>query len=206
MKTFTNRVSVIVMTAFMLLAWQGMSEGNGGADFIGTKKCKMCHKKPEAGEQFKIWSESKHAQAFEVLGTDEAKKVAAERGIEDHQKSGKCLKCHSTAYFFTEEQVTNIDVSKKGEPRLTVEDAIGCESCHGAGSDYQKKKVMKDFDASVAAGMNPEPGKSCIKCHNEESPSWDAAKYTLKDGTKVGFDYDQAYETIKHPKPEAAAE
>ncbi len=206
MKILTNRISMIILAALLLLSWQGMSQENDCPKFIGSKKCKMCHKKPEVGEQFKIWSESKHAGAYEVLATEEAKKTAAALGIEDPQKSSKCLKCHATAYFFTEKHATNIAVSKKGKPRLTVEEGVGCETCHWAGSAYQKKKIMKDFDASVAAGMNPKPEESCVKCHNEESPSWDAAKYTLKDGTKTGFDFDQAFEKIKHPNPKLAAE
>lgn len=192
-----------------LLGWQGATAGESEAkthDFVGAKKCKMCHKKKSAGEQFKVWTESKHAEAFNLLASDEAKKVAAELGIDDAQKSGKCLKCHSTAYNHTETLATNISVSKKtGDPLLVVAEGVSCESCHWSGADYKKKKTMKNHDLSVSKGMNPEPKEACVKCHNDENPTWDAKKYTLKDGSTSGFDFDQAWEEIAHMRPEAEA-
>ena len=49
--------------------------------YIGTKKCKMCHKKDETGAQFAKWQGGPHAKTFEVLGTVEAKAVAKKLGI-----------------------------------------------------------------------------------------------------------------------------
>ena len=43
--------------------------------------------------------------------------------------------------------------------------------------------------------------KTCLKCHNDESPTWDPEKYTLEDGTKAGFDFEQAFATIAHFNP-----
>ncbi|MFQ5607239.1 MAG: cytochrome c family protein [Candidatus Zixiibacteriota bacterium] len=176
-------------------------------NFIGAKKCKMCHVKEKDGAQYKIWSKTAHARAFDTLGSDKAKATAKELGIEDPQASGKCLKCHSTAYFFTEELVENIDTKKDGTPRLAVAEGVSCESCHNAGSGYKKKKTMKDRDLSIAGGLNPEPEKRCVKCHNDENPNWDPKKYTLEDGTTAGFDFDQAWDKIKHyrPKKDSAA-
>ena len=34
------------------------------------------------------------------------------------------------------------------------------------------------------------------------TPAWDPQRYTLADGSKVGFDYDQAVKAIAHPIPE----
>ena len=67
------------------------------AEYIGAAKCKMCHNKPETGTQYDIWKTSKHANAYAVLATPEAKKIATEKGIADPQKDQKCLKFHSTA-------------------------------------------------------------------------------------------------------------
>ena len=162
--------------------------------YVGVKSCKMCHKKAEDGEQFQKWSDSAHAKAFATLASPEAKEVAAKLGIDDPQKSGKCLKCHSTAYNFGEELAV---------AELPVEEGVSCESCHGAGKNYKKKETMKDRDASFAGGMvYPAKEKSCTLCHNDQSPTWKADRYTTKDGQKTGFDADQAYDKIKHDKPE----
>ncbi len=163
------------------------------ANLVSIKKCAMCHKKEDKGNQYGKWQAMKHAKAYELLATEEAKAVGAKLGIDNPQASGKCLKCHSTAYFFTEELQTE---------EVAVENGVSCQSCHGAGADYKKKSVMQDHDAAVAAGMvYPAKEKSCVRCHNDTGPTWDPNRYTLPDGTKTGFDVNQAYEKIKHERP-----
>lgn len=158
--------------------------------FAGTKSCGMCHKKDDSGNQLAKWQASAHAKAFEKLGTPEAKAVGAKVGVDDPQKSGKCLKCHSTAYDGKETVQSQ---------KVAVEDGVSCESCHGAGKGYKSKSVMESREKCIAAGMIYPATKSCEKCHNDKSPTWKADRYTTKDGKKVGFDVDQAFEKIKHP-------
>lgn len=188
-------IRLFVATGIILgLATGGTHAANPDpALYVGVKSCKMCHKKPEEGEQFKKWSEGPHGKAYATLGTPEAKEVAAKLGIDDPQKSGKCLKCHSTAYNFTEELQV---------PELPVEEGVSCESCHGPGKNYKKKETMKDRDASIAGGMvYPAKEKSCTLCHNDQSPTWKPDRYTTKDGKPAGFDVDAAYEKTKHERP-----
>ncbi len=149
-------------------------------EFVGAKKCAMCHKKPEQGEQMRIWEESKHAKAFETLGTAAAKEAGAKRGVDDPQTSGKCLKCHSTAYGFSEQKITEV---------ITPEEGVSCESCHAAGKDYMKKSVMEDKAQAIANGLIIPDEQICLKCHNPESPSYKS------------FDFKEYWEKIKHPKP-----
>ena len=203
--TESKLITVALAISGLLFFWQSVSSVEEEIKFVGADKCKICHNKAEDGAQYDVWSKANHSKAFATLATPKALETAKALGIADPQKSGKCLKCHSTAYFFTEQKVTNIALKKDGSPRLSIEEGVSCESCHGAGSKYQPKKVMEDFAASVKAGMNPNPEKSCVKCHNNESPSWKNDRYTLADGTKVGFDFAQAWEKIKHENPKLAA-
>lgn len=175
----------------------GASAGAADVDpslYVGTKACAMCHKKAESGDQYGKWQASSHSKAFELLGTPEAKAAAAKVGVADPQKSGKCLKCHSTAYNFTEE-------AKTDTTKMLVEDGVSCESCHGAGKNYKSLTTMKDQKLCIAGGMIYPATTQCAKCHNDQSPTWKADRYTTKDGKKVGFDLDQAVEKIKHPNP-----
>ena len=184
--------SIVLVLAVLWGPSNGIAQDRDAALLVGTKKCKMCHKKEEKGNQFQKWLDGPHAKAFEALGSDEAKAAGATLGIEDPQASGKCLKCHSTAYNFTEKLQTEA---------VLVTDGVSCESCHGPGKNYKKKETMQDRKASIAAGMIHPAAEHCEKCHNEENPTWDPEKYTLADGTKSGFDVEQAYEKIKHPNP-----
>jgi hypothetical protein len=166
---------------------------DGEHEFVGHKKCKTCHKKAEIGDQYGVWLESKHAKAYETLGSDKAKEWGAKAGVDNPQTDDRCIKCHATAHGVPDDMV-----SKKFDRTSGVQ----CESCHGAGKDYKKKKIMMDRDQAVAKGLIVPTEAVCTKCHNDESPAWDPQKYTLADGSKAGFDYEQAAKTIAHSIPE----
>jgi hypothetical protein len=161
--------------------------------FMGNKKCSSCHKKEAIGNQLGAWLESKHAKAYETLASEKSKKWAAEAGVENPQTDDRCIKCHSTAHGVPDDMV-----SKKFDRTAGVQ----CESCHGAGKDYRKKKIMIDRDLAISKGLVPQTEAVCTACHNDESPAWEPDRYTLADGSKAGFDYDQAVKTIAHPVPE----
>ncbi len=145
--------------------------------YVGSKACKTCHQGEKNGKVFETWMNSKHASALARL--DSAK---------GETKDPKCLKCHTTGYGvggFGAEGMEALDLA-----------GVGCESCHGPGSEYKSMKVMKDHDASVKAGLWTPDEKTCVTCHNAESPTF------------KGFDFKEAYAKIAHkipPKGEEAA-
>ncbi len=135
-------------------------------EFIGLKKCRMCHMSSKSGAQYKEWKAGPHAKAFETLGTPQSKKIASEMGIDNPQEADQCLKCHVTGYGLEEKFIADLD----------MENGVTCESCHGAGADYYKKSTMEDLTmgkiepASVGLVMPTE--EVCMTCHNEESPTY----------------------------------
>ncbi len=165
----------------------------GDHKFAGALKCKRCHERTAIGNQYGSWLESKHAKAFETLGTEQAKKWAEEAGVADPQADDRCVECHATAHGVPDEMV-----SKKFDRQAGVQ----CEACHGAGKDYRKKKIMVDVELAISKGLKPQTKEVCLGCHNDESPAWKPDRYTLANGTKAGFDYDQAVQAIAHPVPE----
>jgi hypothetical protein len=172
------------------LGWLLVAALPGAAEpkYVGAQDCGRCHKKELIGDQLGVWKKGPHAKAMEALKSDDAKKIAAERGLTvPPDQSDDCVRCHATAH--------GLDKSKFFKKPLVVSDGVQCESCHGPGSEYRKKKVMADEKKAVAAGMW-KPGEDetiCTKCHNKESPTWDTAK---------GFDFAAAKEKIEHPIPE----
>ena len=70
-----------------------------GLKYVGTKTCGMCHKKDNEGNQLKVWEGSKHSKAYKTLLTEEANKIAKEKGAGDKAVEAEaCLKCHTTGY------------------------------------------------------------------------------------------------------------
>jgi hypothetical protein len=180
----------ILVLAFLI---PNLATANGQHAFVGYQKCRTCHKKEAIGNQFGVWLESRHAKAYETLGTEKAKKWGAEAGVDNPQTDDRCIKCHSTAHGVPDERV-----SKKFDRTAGVQ----CESCHGAGKDYKKKKIMMDRDKALEKGLIIPTAELCTGCHNDESPAWDEKAYTLADGSTAGFDFEQAVKKIAHPVPE----
>ena len=82
---------------------------------------------------------------------------------------------------------------RKGKEGFLVEHGVQCETCHGAGSEYKSRKIMKDHDASVAAGMIAPDQEFCEPCHNDRSPTFE------------GFDFEKMWAEVSHPNPKKAA-
>jgi hypothetical protein len=180
------------LTVAALLTGICFADGRDPANYVGVKMCGICHKKDESGNQLGKWQAGPHAKASELLATPEAKEAGKKLGVDDPQKSGKCLKCHSTAYNFTESVATE---------KIKPEEGVTCESCHGPGKKYMAKSTMEDRAKAIEGGLVYPASKSCEMCHNDQNPTWKPDRYTTKDGKKVGFDYEQAYEKIAHPDP-----
>ncbi|MBC34617.1 MAG: cytochrome C554 [Bacteroidetes bacterium] len=137
-----------------LMMFIGSSVSAQEFEYIGAKKCKICHNKPAKGAQYKVWLNNKHAKAMESL-----------KGAEKNDP--KCIKCHST--------VGHVDA--KLVLTLTKEEGVSCESCHGPGSKYKPNSIMKSREKSMAKGLILPTEKVCKKCHNEESPHYKGFNY-----------------------------
>lgn len=141
--------------------------------YVGAKACSNCHKAEDSGDQFGTWEAGPHAKAWEVLASDRAKEIAAEKGIEDPQKADECLRCHVTAHGAGKKEI------KRG---FKVELGVQCESCHGPGELHGKAR----FAAASAADNDPDvrlsipedeiitatPVATCLECHNDQSPTF----------------------------------
>ena len=190
----------VILALPLVLSMLALGSGPGSGpvqaeehEYVGVRKCKKCHEKEDIGNQHEWWTGSAHAKAFETLAGDKAKEWAAEKGLDDPQQAEDCVKCHVTAHGVPDDRV-----SRKFDRTAGVQ----CESCHGAGKDYRKKKIMIDRDLALSKGMVPQSEEVCVTCHNDESPAWDPERYTRANGSKAGFDYEQAVKEIAHPVPE----
>ena len=149
------------------------------ATYVGSGKCKMCHKSEKSGKQFPLWQERKHSKAFSALTSEKAVDDAKKKGMDVAPADNpECLKCHSPLY--------------EKAPELK-EEGVTCEACHGAGSAYKKMSTMKDHAKAVAAGMidysSADAVKNmCLTCHEKAHDK--------------PFDFDAAWAQVKHAKPD----
>ena len=190
----TIRYAAVAVLALGLAYAFGLGQAQA-ADYEGTAKCKICHNKKDTGSQYDKWKAMDHAKAFETLKSPESVKIGQDKGLEKPpSESPECLKCHVTAY----------DVAAKAVPaKIKLEEGVSCEQCHGPSSEHTAlaMKQMKDKSIDLSGSQPEVKAEVCTKCHNDESPTWNPERYTLDDGKKVGFDFEQAQKKIDHSNP-----
>lgn len=176
----------LIITTFLTFSNFSVTIAGDSPQLVGVKTCGMCHKKDADGNQLKVWQGSKHANAYKTLQSEEADKIAKDKGFSTKAVETKeCLVCHATGY--------DVDAALKAK-NFKVEEGVQCETCHGAGGDYKKKSIMQDHAKAVAAGMVEFKDDAAIKaqcetCHNEKSPTFKA------------FDFDARWKEIAHAIP-----
>ena len=144
--------------------------------YVGNKKCKKCHIK-----QHKSWAKTRMAKSFEILKPGANKEMKEKFNLDvakDYITDKTCLKCHTVGYGEPGGYVIPDPVDKKSVRTAKKLEGVGCECCHGPGSEYVKvfDEIMKSkrkykVEELYAVGLRKVDESICITCHNEESPS-----------------------------------
>lgn len=154
--------------------------------YIGSKICATCHK-----SEMEDWKRSAHGKSMDLLVAGKRsgpKHKAAVDPDKDYSRDEKCLKCHSTGF---KKEGGFVDVSSTPDMG-----GVGCEECHGPGSDYRnihndKMLDFKSAEVRAAGQLYASKGdKVCEKCHNNDSPFRPSVDpkyaFNLKDRLKNG--------------------
>jgi peroxiredoxin len=115
--------------------------------YVGSDACQSCHE-----SEYATWSADPHAHAWESLSAD------GETG------NPECLRCHTTAYGLAGGFPK--DGSAKPHPDLG---RVGCESCHGPGSEHIKEDAARIGDI-VSLGDKCDSCvilQICGSCHDD---------------------------------------
>lgn len=169
----------VVFTAVAALAGPARPAPHSPAadpvNYVGSKRCKMCHSATHTGDAYGAWTKEKHAGAWRVLDSDAAKALAKKAGVAGSpQAAAACLRCHVTAYGVAPERL-----EKSFDPK----EGVSCESCHGPGEAHARARLKYAMThrgadpkqrVELPAGevvARPEPA-TCLACHNAESPSF----------------------------------
>jgi hypothetical protein len=181
------------MIALMfIVAFGAVVTSADAADYIGAKKCKMCHIK-----QFKAWKKTSMADSFENLKQGVKVEEKKKAGIEDkdYTADAGCLKCHTTGYGKPSGFTSIADT-----PKLA---GVQCESCHGAGGEYKglmkKDKKYKLADAKALGLIIPsEDAKGCMECHGGDSPFTEKVDAKYKWNLKERLEKTHEHFPLKH--------
>src|SRR3990167_10713810 len=173
--------------------------------FVGVKVCAKCHE-----FQAESWTGTSHSKAFESLKANtkaEEKKKAKLDPAKDYTKDKDCVGCHSTGFGKAGGYALGKDPG--GQEKLG---SVGCEACHGPGSDYREehgtaeKKLLRSQQSTprkliAGKGQNFDYEKACANCHlNFQGSPLKGAKapftpFTPTVDAKYKFEYDKAVRT-----------
>lgn len=145
---------------------------NDGAVHSGVATCaaSQCHGSavPRDGSnvlqnEYVTWTQDDpHSTAYDALGNDQSKAIAARLGIGPATSAKICLDCHAD----------NVPAARRGE-RFHLSDGVGCESCHGGAQDWLENHYNTpavSHENNLGAGMfatekATERAKLCLSCH-----------------------------------------
>ena len=146
------------------------------ARFLGVDTCgsSECHGSSEpwrnatvSMKERLVWqAHDPHAKAYETLAGDKGRAIAGKLGLADPTAAPECLTCHSTF----------VPAAQRG-PKFALAAGVGCESCHGPGSQFLKAHVQPTAQhaSNVEAGMYPTNlaaprATLCLSCHQGDGP------------------------------------
>ena len=116
--------------------------------YQGAASCGSCHSSERTGGAYGVWVRSKHAVAYQSMRNA----LSQNSGVGD---SADCYRCHTTL----------------GRPPATaaeqpvVAEGIGCERCHGPGSEYSQYSHMVSESLFLANGGVKGSLSDCGQCH-----------------------------------------
>lgn len=168
---------------------EGVEEPDVERAYVGSAKCRMCHIK-----QHNSWKRTGKSRSLNALKAGKVVEVKKQCGLDpenDYTRDENCLKCHVTGYGRPGGYAVPDTADERAVKRAARRAHVGCESCHGPGSEYvklhkeiKKSRRMYNVEEMYAAGMVPQDASVCAHCHSNECPIHDESKEFQYDGMK----------------------
>ncbi len=144
-------------------------------EYVGSKKCRMCH-----SQWHKSWQESVKGQSFEILKSGARAEHKRNVGLDpqrDYTSEAACLTCHTVGFGQPGGYRIPPPTDAKAKRYAATREAVGCEACHGPGGGFTQ--VMGDIYLNERpyeqqelrrAGLRIIEPKLCLTCHDAKAP------------------------------------
>lgn len=162
---------------------------------LGVKSCGSsgCHgqvassSSPVLLNEYVTWQKyDRHATAYKVLLEPRSRRIAKNLGLPNAHEAKICLDCHAD----------NVAAEKRG-PQFVIEDGVGCEACHGAGSAAWMGLHIggASHDQNVANGLIPLENpvvraEVCLKCHLGDEGQFATHRIMGAGHPRISFEMD----------------
>jgi hypothetical protein len=156
------------------------------ARYVGSERCGDCHDKP-GDSSYKVWQNSKHANAYQ--------KLVAKGDPPGRQFDGECIACHVVGYTHP----TGFYDKVNGPKRDALLKNVGCESCHGPGSEH----ANNPNNPALYPLINPwkaKPGESPAAAKNRRLRIDSFCQSCHDIDNDVHWNFEQAWPKIEHNK------
>jgi hypothetical protein len=177
---FLSHVRLLAAALCGVLSLDGIAaEGLYRADptkILGAENCAECH-----APMVEAWKLTHHYDTFNSMHRrPEAKEIAQKLGMRRIKDESLCVKCHYT--------------SQQKDDKVVAISGISCESCHSAGTDWNKVHNNKDdpdrlTKAEKLGMLRPSNyyhvAANCFSCHTVPEE-----KLVNVAGHKAGSDFE----------------
>ncbi len=125
-----------------------------GPKYAGAMACGKCHRGRHAGQPVERVA---HEPACARLGRARNREGYGDRPRQGHRRSAE------------QRRLPEVPLDRRRAaptwPAFSPDEGVGCEACHGAGSDYMPDAIMRDKRAAMAAGLQKPTRETCVRCH-----------------------------------------
>ncbi|MEW6749600.1 MAG: multiheme c-type cytochrome [Candidatus Latescibacterota bacterium] len=152
--------------------------GGARAAYVGSQTCGACHEAAYAK-----WRQTGHARSYLGLRQETAYAMDLMRDVATvggPARNGRCLSCHATGHAAP---------AARREPGFRLREGVGCEGCHGPGSEHVG--AMQGHLSVAGLGLTQRPtDESCQQCHRPQ-----------RSHERLGrppFSFPRAWEAVAH--------
>jgi len=144
-----RKISVLIfmlaalLISGVLVATAQEEKAESEFEYVGPKKCKMCHK-----DIYEAWEKTGHAETFGVL-------------TEEEQKKDECITCHITGYDDEGELIANVTCEACHGPGSEYKSPKIMSRKWEDDPETYKAKAME-------AGLVYPTAENCKTCHKKE--------------------------------------